>query len=94
LRAGKGAEAAREFRKIIEHTGSSWGTRYPLAYAWPRPRGALGDAQGARKAYEDFLTLWKDADPDIPDLVEAKKGYAALNEASRRKSSPRGSLVR
>ena len=33
---------------------------------------------GARKAYQDFLTLWKDADPDIPALIEAKKEYAAF----------------
>ena len=84
LRAAKAAEAAREFRRIIEHKGPSWGPRYPLAHlGLARATAQLGDAPGASKAYEDFLTLWKDGDPDIPDLVEAKKEYARLNEASR-----------
>ena len=95
LRAGKGVEAATEFQKIIDHKGANWGPRYPLAYlGLARAAARLGDAAGARKAYEDFLTLWKDADPDIPDLVSAKKEYAGLNEASRRKSSPRRPLER
>ena len=37
-----------------------------------------GDKEGARKAYEDFFALWKDADPDIPILKEAKAEYAKL----------------
>ena len=37
-----------------------------------------GDTAKARAAYQDFLTLWKDADPDIPILVAAKAGYAKL----------------
>ena len=95
LARGKGAEAAREFRKIIEHKGRAGARaiRLRTSASPARPR-ELGDVPGARKAYEDFLTLWKDADPDIPDLVEAKKEYAGLNEASRRKSSPRPSLER
>jgi hypothetical protein len=35
-----------------------------------------GDAAGARKAYEDFFALWKDADSDLPILIEAKSEYA------------------
>ena len=38
----------------------------------------LGDTAKARTAYQDFLTLWKDADPDIPILKEAKAEYAKL----------------
>ena len=38
----------------------------------------MGDKVAARKSYEDFLTLWKDADPDIPILREAKREYAVL----------------
>jgi hypothetical protein len=43
-------------------------------------RGATlaGDTAKARKAYQDFLAVWKDADPDIPILIEARKEYAAL----------------
>jgi hypothetical protein len=37
-----------------------------------------GDLAGSRKAYQDFFTLWKDADPDIPILKEAKAEYAKL----------------
>jgi hypothetical protein len=37
-----------------------------------------GDIAKAKAAYQDFLTLWKDADPDIPILKEAKVGYAKL----------------
>ena len=37
-----------------------------------------GDKESARKAYQDFLSLWKDADPDIPVLREAKAEYAKL----------------
>ena len=38
-----------------------------------------GDTAKAKKAYQDFLTLWKDADPDIPILIAAKAEYAKLN---------------
>jgi eukaryotic-like serine/threonine-protein kinase len=37
-----------------------------------------GDSSGARKAFQDFFALWKDADPDIPILKEAKAEYAKL----------------
>lgn len=38
----------------------------------------MGDKEAARKAYKDFLTLWKDADPDIPIYQQAKAEYARL----------------
>jgi eukaryotic-like serine/threonine-protein kinase len=38
----------------------------------------MGDLEGARKQYSDFLSLWKDADPDIPILKQAKAEYARL----------------
>ena len=80
LRTGRGTDAAAEFRKIIDHKGATWGPRYPLAYlGLARAEAQTGDADGARKAYEDFLTLWKSADPDIPFLIEAKKEYARLH---------------
>jgi hypothetical protein len=43
-----------------------------------RARALSGDAIGARTAYQDFVALWKDADPDIPILNEAKADYAKL----------------
>jgi serine/threonine protein kinase/tetratricopeptide (TPR) repeat protein len=80
LAASRGAEAASEFRKILDHRG----------IALNEPIGALthlqigrayemqGDTAKARSAYKDFLTLWKDADPDIPILKHAKAEYAKL----------------
>jgi predicted Zn-dependent protease len=80
LRRGNGVAAAAEFRKIVDHKGSTWGPRYPLAYlGLARAAAQIGDSDGARKAYGDFLELWKSADPDIPVLVEAKQEYVRLN---------------
>jgi serine/threonine protein kinase/tetratricopeptide (TPR) repeat protein len=77
LKLHKGAEAAAEFQKIIDHRG--WAPRstlYPLAYVGLAQATALaGETSKARKAYQDFFTLWKDADPDIPILLAAKKDY-------------------
>jgi predicted Zn-dependent protease len=79
LRLRKGAEAAAEFQKILDHKGVNWGAYYPLSYVGLARAAALtGDTPRARKAYQDFLALWKDADPDIPILKEAKAEYAKL----------------
>jgi predicted Zn-dependent protease len=79
LRARKGSEAAAEFQKILDHKGANWGPYYPLSYVGLARAAALtGDSARARKAYQDFLALWKDADPDIPILREAKQEYAKL----------------
>ena len=88
LAAGSGAEASEEFQKVIERRGIHWqfmpvlprdtGPLRALAYVGLARSAALaGDTAGAKQAYEDFLALWKDADPDIPVLVEARKEYAA-----------------
>jgi serine/threonine protein kinase/tetratricopeptide (TPR) repeat protein len=80
LKMNKGAEAAAEFQKILSHRGwSVRGALYPLAYVG-LARGAVlqGNTATARKAYQDFFALWKDADPDIPILIEAKKEYKKL----------------
>ena len=80
LAAHKGREAAAEFQKILDHRG----------LVLNQPIGALahlglgrayvlqGDTVKAKAAYQDFLTLWKDADPDIPILQQAKVEYARL----------------
>jgi len=80
LLAHQGKEAAAEFQKIIDHRG----------IVLNEPIGALahlqlgrayamqGDTAKSRAAYQDFLTLWKDADPDIPILKQAKAEYAKL----------------
>ena len=46
-----------------------------------RAAALTGDLSKARRAYQDFLALWKDADPDIPILQQAKAEYAKLQEA-------------
>jgi eukaryotic-like serine/threonine-protein kinase len=80
LAARRDSEAAAEFQKILDHRG----------LVLNQPIGALahlglgrayvlqGDTVKAKAAYEDFLTLWKDADPDIPVLQQAKAEYARL----------------
>jgi predicted Zn-dependent protease len=77
----RGNEAAVEFQKILDHSG----------VVLNEPIGALahlqlgrayamqGETAKAKAAYQDFLTLWKDADPDIPNLIAAKAEYAKLN---------------
>jgi serine/threonine protein kinase/tetratricopeptide (TPR) repeat protein len=75
-----GAAAAREFQKLLDHRGLI--VNYPLAalahLGLARAYALSGDTVKARTAYQDFLTLWKDADPDIPILKEAKAEYAKL----------------
>jgi tetratricopeptide (TPR) repeat protein len=82
LRAQDGAKAAAEFQRIFDHRGASTPSPlYPLAYVQQARAHALsGDQVKARKAYQDFLTLWKDADPDIPILREARTEYARLTD--------------
>jgi predicted Zn-dependent protease len=83
LRASKGTEAAAEFQKILDRKGANWGPFYPLSYVGlARAAKLAGDSSRASKAYQDFLALWKDADPDIPILKEAKAEYAKLQEGN------------
>jgi eukaryotic-like serine/threonine-protein kinase len=80
LVAHQGSEAAGEFRKILDHRGVVLNgpigalAHLGLAHAYV----LQGDTAEAKAAYQDFLTLWKDADPDIPILKEAKAEYAKL----------------
>jgi tetratricopeptide (TPR) repeat protein len=79
LRMKQGNDAAAEFQKIISHKGADWGPLYPLSYVGLARGAALaGDTVRARKAYDEFFTLWKDADGDVPILTQARKEYAAL----------------
>jgi hypothetical protein len=90
LAAGQGTAAAVEFQKIVNHTGIVWncwtGALAHLGVARANvleARTSTGaDAEAARlqavTAYKDFLTLWKDADPDIPIYKQAKAEYAKL----------------
>jgi hypothetical protein len=90
LAAGRGKEAAVEFQKIIDHSGLVWnswtgalahlGVARANALQTTTSQGADAEAARARalSAYNDFLTLWKDADPNIPILKQAKAEYAKL----------------
>jgi eukaryotic-like serine/threonine-protein kinase len=80
LLAHQGKESAEEFQKIIDHRGIV--LNFPLGalahVSQGRAYALQGDTAKARAAYQDFLTLWKDADPDIPVLQQAKSEFAKL----------------
>jgi len=80
LQAGSGTAAASEFQRIIDHPGvAPLNIVHPLArLGIARAYALMGDKEKARKAYEDFFTLWKDADPDIPILIRAKEEFVKL----------------
>jgi hypothetical protein len=87
---GDGAQAATEFQKFINHRGVvgnfSWGAlarlglarSYALEAQSAQGAGAEAARGKARTAFQDFLTLWEDADPDVPILKQAKAEYAKL----------------
>ncbi len=81
LAAHRGSEAAIEFQKILDHPGIV--VNQPIGalarLGLGRACAMQGDTVKALAAYRDFLTLWKDADPDIPMLIAAKTEYAKLN---------------
>jgi DNA-binding winged helix-turn-helix (wHTH) protein len=90
LAAGQGMAAAAEFQKILDHSGIVWncwtgalahlGVARANVLELKTSQGSDADAARAQAlaAYKDFLTLWKDADPDIPILKKAESEYARL----------------
>jgi hypothetical protein len=90
LASGQGSAAAAEFQKIIDHSGIVWncwtgalarlGVARANALQAKTSQGTDADVARVRAlaAYKDFLALWKDADPDVPILKEAKAEYAKL----------------
>jgi serine/threonine protein kinase/Tfp pilus assembly protein PilF len=80
LRAKDGGKAAAEFQKILDHrTIHVLSELIPVAQLnLARAYALQGDSAKARAAYQDFLALWKDADPDVPILLQAKAEYAKL----------------
>jgi eukaryotic-like serine/threonine-protein kinase len=80
LAAHQGAKAALEFQKILDHPGiivsDPVGAMARLQLS--RAFASSGDESKAKTAYQNFLTLWKDADPDIPILKQAKVEYARM----------------
>ena len=82
LQLGEGRLAAAEFQKLADHRGlvaiDLIGALAHLQMA--RAQKMMGDEASARKWYEDFLALWKDADPDVPIYQQAKAEYARLEK--------------
>ena len=80
LQAGNGPLAAVEFEKLLDHPGILesivLGALSHLQLG--RAQAMMGDKTAARKSYQEFLALWKDADPDIPIYQQAKAEYARL----------------
>ena len=80
LAARQGAQAAAEFQKIIDWQGVV--VNEPIAalahLGLARSYALAGDAPKSKAAYQDFFTLWKEADPDVPILVAARSEYAKL----------------
>jgi tetratricopeptide (TPR) repeat protein len=86
LQMGEGRLGGLEFQKLIDHPGrverEVTGALSHLQLA--RAQKLMGDQVAARKSYEDFLTLWQDADSDIPIYQEAKAEYAKLRVSTNR----------
>jgi eukaryotic-like serine/threonine-protein kinase len=75
-----GTRAAAGFQKFIDHRGSV--VNFPWAalarFGLVRAYAMQGDTAKAKAAYQEFLTIWKDADPDVPTLPQATAEYAKL----------------
>jgi eukaryotic-like serine/threonine-protein kinase len=80
LSARQGAKAAEEFEEILDHRGwEDWELLAPLAQlGLARAYAMEGDRDEARKAYDEFFGMWKDADPEIPIFRQAKAEYKKL----------------
>jgi hypothetical protein len=80
MAAHRGGDAAREYQKMIDArvVMQNCLLRSLARFGLARAYAMAGDTAKAKAAYQDFLSLWKDADPDIPILKEAKVEYAKL----------------
>jgi tetratricopeptide (TPR) repeat protein len=85
LAEGRGAEAAKEFQKILDHRGvvASDPVGALARLELGRAYRLSGNSAKAKAAYEDFFTLWKDADVNVPMLMEARSEYTAIRDQSR-----------
>ena len=86
LQLKQGRLAANQFRKVLDHSGigNAFVTGSLSNLQLARAQVLMQDPGAARKSYEDFLTLWKDADPDIPVYQQAKAEYAKLRTGLNR----------
>jgi tetratricopeptide (TPR) repeat protein len=80
LKLGLSAQAAEEFKRVLAHPTwtNVWVFGATAHLQLGRAQVMMGDKAAARKSYQDFLTLWKDADPDVPIYKQAKAEYAKL----------------
>jgi len=86
LEAGHGPQAASDFESILHDKGAGGGGPVVAIPMWTglarlglaRAAALSGDVAKSRRAYQDFLAFWKDADPDVPILIQAKAEYAKL----------------
>lgn len=85
LQLKKGDLAAAEFRKVLDHSGIVQGfvTGALSILQLARAQVLTHDEEAARRSYEDFLALWKNADPDLPIYKEAKAEYVALHKTTQ-----------
>jgi tetratricopeptide (TPR) repeat protein len=85
LELGDGQSAAGEFQKLIDNPGMCGEfITCPLArLQMGRAKKLMGDSASARESYEEFLNIWKDADPDLPIYLQAKIEYAQLKNIGK-----------
>ena len=81
LRAADGKAAEAEFQKVLDHSGlaASLPQRALAMLGLARAHALAGDSSASRMAYQDFIALWKNADPDLPVLQQARAEYARLH---------------
>ena len=81
LAAGDGANAALEFKKVLDHRGWGWWQVYapPAQLGLARAYALQGNREQSRAAYDEFFSTWKNADPDIPILRQAKAEYKKMS---------------
>jgi eukaryotic-like serine/threonine-protein kinase len=94
MAAGDQANAVEDFQAVIDHPGwPDWEIYEPLSQlGLARAYAAQGDRDKSRKAYEAFFTTWKDADPSIPILRQAKAEYKKLNGTASAAAAPLGGM--
>jgi len=85
LQLKQGALAAAEFQKVLEHSGLGGGfvTAALAKLQLARAQVLTHDTKAARKSYEDFLSLWKNADPDLPIYKKARAEYSVLRKMAQ-----------
>jgi tetratricopeptide (TPR) repeat protein len=90
LSAGEHAKAEAEFAKLLSHRGwREWEVFAPLSQlGLARAYAMKGDREKGRKAYEEFFTTWRDADPDIPILRQAKDEYKKITASASGAGTP------